>query len=61
MKKERKDIIMTAMDLECKKDELREMINSIKSEETVDRVGKYLKRILTREQPPCQYTIEELK
>ena len=52
---------MTAMELECKKDELREMIDMIESEETVDRVGKDRKRVLTREQPPCQYTIEELK
>ena len=51
---------MTAMELECKKDELREMIDMIESEETANRVGKYLKRMLTREQPPCQYTIEEL-
>ena len=49
------------MELECKKDELREMIDMIESEETANRVGKYLKRMLTREQPPCQYTIEELK
>lgn len=52
---------MTAMELECKKDELREMIDMIESEETANRVGKYLKRMLTREQPSCQYTIEELK
>ena len=42
---------MTAMELECKKDELREMIDMIESEETANRVGKYLKRMLTREQP----------
>ena len=52
---------MTAMELECKKDELRELIDMIESEETVNRVGKYLKRMLTREQPPCQFSIEELK
>lgn len=51
---------MTAMELECKKDELREMIDMIESEETANRVGKYLKRMLTREQPPCQFSIEEL-
>ena len=33
----------------------------IESEETANRVGKYLRRMLTREQPSCQYTIEELK
>ena len=49
------------MELECKKDELRELIDMIDSEDTVNRVGKYLKRMLMREQPPCQYTIEELK
>ena len=49
------------MELECKKDELRELIDMIESEETVNRVGKYLKRMLTREQPPCQFSIEELK
>ena len=32
----------------------------IESEETANRVGKYLKRMLTREQPPCQFSIEEL-
>ena len=32
------------MELECKKDELREMIDMIESEETVDRVGKYSNR-----------------
>ena len=30
---------MTAMELECKKDELREMIDMIESEETANRVG----------------------
>ena len=49
------------MELECKKDELRELINSIDSEEVMNRVEKSLKRILTREQPPCQFSIEELK
>ena len=49
------------MELECKKDELRELIDMIDSEDTVNRVGKYLKRMLMREQPPCQYPIEELK
>lgn len=52
---------MTAMELECKKDELRELINSIDSEEVMNRVEKSLKRMLTREQPPCQFSIEELK
>ena len=47
--------------LECKKDGLREMIDMIESEETVNRVGKYLKRVLMHEQPPCQFSIEELK
>ena len=46
---------MTAMELECKKDELREMIDMIESEETANRVGKYLKRMLTREQPPANF------
>ena len=49
------------MELECKKDELRELINSIDSEEVMNRVEKSLKRMLTREQPPCQFSIEELK
>lgn len=52
---------MTAMELECKKDELRELINSIESEEVMNRVEKSLKRMLTREQPPCQFSVEELK
>lgn len=52
---------MTAMELECKKDELRELIDSIDSEEVMKRVEKSLKRILTREQPPCQFSVEELK
>lgn len=55
------ETIMTTMELECKKDGLREMIDMIESEEMVNRVGKYLKRILTHKQLPCQYTIEELK
>ncbi len=49
------------MELECKKDELRELIDSIDSEEVMKRVEKSLKRILTREQPPCQFSVEELK
>lgn len=49
------------MELECKKDELRELINSIESEEVMNRVEKSLKRMLTREQPPCQFSVEELK
>lgn len=49
------------MELECKKDELRELINSIESEEVMNRVEKFLKRMLTREQPPCQFSVEELK
>ena len=52
---------MTAIELECKKDELRELIDSIDSEEVMKRVEKSLKRILTREQPPCQFSVEELK
>ncbi|WP_308548440.1 hypothetical protein [uncultured Parabacteroides sp.] len=49
------------MELECKKDELRELIDSIDSEEVMKRVEKSLKRILMREQPPCQFSVEELK
>ena len=37
------------MELECKKDELRELIDMIDSEDTVNRVGKYLKRMLMRD------------
>lgn len=60
-KKEREDIIMTAMELELKKSKLQKAISMLDSEEDVNRVEKYLHRMVRREQPPCQYTIEELK
>lgn len=52
---------MTTMELEQRKSILQKTIGLLNSEEDVARVEKYLKRILHREQPPCQYTLEELK
>lgn len=49
------------MELECKRNELQELIGTIDSKEAMMRVEKSLKRILSREQPPCQFTVEELK
>lgn len=51
---------MTAMELEQRKSILQEVIGMLDTEEEVARVEKYLRRTLSREQPPCQYTIEEL-
>ena len=49
------------MELELKKSKLQKAISMLDSEEDVNRVEKYLHRMVRREQPPCQYTIEELK
>lgn len=43
--------------LEIKK---REFLKAIDSEETLDKLQKYLIRIKKRSVPPCQYTLEEL-
>lgn len=44
--------------LEIKK---REFLKAIDSEETLDKLQKYLIRIKQRSVPPCQFTIDELK
>lgn len=52
---------MTAMELELKKSKLQKAISMLDSEEDVNRVEKYLHRMTRREQPPCQFTVEELR
>lgn len=52
---------MTAMELEQRKSILQEVIGMLDTEEEVARVEKYLRRTLSREQPPCQFTVDELK
>jgi ribosome-interacting GTPase 1 len=40
--------------------EIKEFIKDIDSEETLNKLKQYLKR-LKKNSPPCQYTLEELK
>lgn len=39
----------------------KEFLKSIDSEETLDKLQKYLSRIKKKDVPPCQFTIDELK
>jgi len=48
---------MTALELEIKK---KELLQQIDSEEILDKMQKYLRRI-KRSTPPCQFTPEELR
>lgn len=39
----------------------KEFLKSIDSEETLDKLQKYLSRIKKKNVPPCRYSVEEVK
>jgi hypothetical protein len=54
--KQRKEFVMTTLEIKKK-----EFLKSIDSEETLDKLQKYLSHLKKKNTQPCRYSVKEVK
>ncbi len=52
---------MTAIELRAKKMEIIEMLMSVDDEKTVSKVLSVIRKAKEAENPPCQFTVEQMR